>query len=85
MLIYLVKVFPALPFDISCWWPLPLAVTSSEPLLTSSFPLTDTAKKERPFKSKHSCGTYGVMATIYEHTYIYLDLVLTPKAHYFLN
>jgi len=25
------------------------------------------------------------MATIDEHTYIYLDIVLTPKAHYFLT
>lgn len=83
MLIYLVQGFPSLPFEISCWWPLLLAVTYFDPLLTSSFPLTDTAKRD--LSNPSTRGTYCVMATIHEHTYIYLDLVLTPKAHYFLN
>lgn len=84
MLIHLVQGFPALSFEISSWWPLLLAPISFDSLLTSHFPLIDTARKERPLKSKHSC-TYCVMATIHEHTYIYLDITLTPKAHYFLN
>lgn len=82
MLIHLVQGFPALSFEISSGWPLllaPISFDSQPPIFLLLMQLG-----KRPLKSKSSC-TYCVMATIHEHTYIYLDITLTPKAHYFLN
>lgn len=70
MLIHLVQGFPTLPIGIICWWPLLLALTSFDTVLTSSFPLTDTAKKSFKYISNprlvwhllcHGCYTWAHM------------------------